>query len=110
MNRSGEFSMEVDYPADWPVEWETEPIPGGEPGDRIMQVVVPRSWRQRLLSWPWRPWHNVEVTEIRVTLRESNVDMERGTVEAAFVVVGEPTYVCRTARQPKPKPDPPEMP
>lgn len=28
--------------------------------------IVNRSWRERLLSWPWRPWITEKEIEIRV--------------------------------------------
>jgi hypothetical protein len=39
----------------------------GEPG--ILWVSVPRSWRERLFSWPWRPWigYHAKPAPYRVT-------------------------------------------
>jgi len=28
------------------------------------EVVFDRPWRERILSWPWRPWHNERVYEL----------------------------------------------
>jgi hypothetical protein len=41
------------------------------------RLTYTRTWRERLLSWPWRPWHNVATYEV------DGVTME-GTPVIAF--------------------------
>ena len=30
------------------------------------EYIVSRSWRERLFSWPWRPWATTKVVTVRV--------------------------------------------
>jgi hypothetical protein len=46
----------------WPIIWLQGPCLVESPALTLTVVErVPRPWRERLLTWPWRPWQAVRL-------------------------------------------------
>ena len=73
--------------------WRVCKLP--RPGMPVFQK--PRSWLERLFSWPWRPWHNVRVwiSTGPVATAHFNTTVQRTTITA----MGEGRITESTARE-----------